>query len=138
MITYDNKLVMRDEFYQQFIVDDHDLLVIEDADQFLSADSENADSILNKFLSLSDGIIDVSSKKIIFTANITKSEIAPALLRPGSCYDIVNFRDLTKKEAIKIAEVMNIQLTIEKNTYTLAEIMNNKENVVIKQTRVGF
>ena len=136
MITYDNSLIMSDAFYQTFIMEDANLLVIEDADSFLVS-NETQDTVLNKFLSLSDGIIDVSNKKIIFTANISKENISPALVRPGRCYDIIEFRDLSKVEAKKVSDILKIDLIENKDTYTLAEIINQKSNTV-KKSKFGF
>jgi len=83
--------------------------VVEDADILLTDRKHEGNKTMAKLLNVSDGLVKVANKKVIFTANLkTKREIDPALTRAGRCFDVVNFRDLTKAEAKLAAEVSGI------------------------------
>ena len=95
-----------------------------------------------KILNASDGLIKLPNKKMIFTANLADdSQIDPALTRPGRCYDVIHFRELTFEEASAAAKAANIQPPKENRNYTLSELFNdhNKHNRLVKQERkFGF
>lgn len=138
-ITYDAELMKSDSFFINFINDEQDLIILEDYDIFLQSRDEADNAIMNKFLNLSEGIVDIGRKKIIFTANIEKDRIDPALVRPGRCFDILEFSPYTKLEAEKVIEAAGLSNdTICQEGMTLAEIFNNKKNKVEKKSKVGF
>jgi hypothetical protein len=107
MVTYDDKVLQKDEFFVDFLTDDeHDVLIVEDADVFLSPRDDGENTMMSKFLNVSDGLIKIPNKKMIFTTNITQlAKIDSALLRPGRCFEAVEFRELTATEAAHVAQV---------------------------------
>ena len=88
MFTYEEELLKSDSLFVDFMVDTKtNLLVIENADLFLTSREHDGNKIMSKFLNVSDGLADIGKKKIIFTANITEpSKIDNALLRPGRMF----------------------------------------------------
>jgi ATP-dependent 26S proteasome regulatory subunit len=89
-------------------------------------------------LNVGDGLITVKGKKLVFSTNLPSvNDVDPALIRPGRCFDIVSFRNYTKKEAKALAKKLNIDLKADKEEYSLAEIFH--EQTYVKPTKtVGF
>lgn len=140
-LTYDEKLIQTDEFFLDFMDDETmDILIIEDADRLLYDRDENENSILSKILNISDGIVKNVTKKIVFSTNITDIErIDPALIRPGRCYDVLDFRKLTSDEAKSAVAMKNLDREIANRDYTLAELFStNKRNQRFKSRKFGF
>lgn len=144
LVTYDTELLLTDGFFASFISrDDTHVLIVEDADNLLSA-RKDGNTMMHRFLNASDGIVSLRHKKIIFTTNLpTINSVDSALLRAGRCFDILKFRNLTRDEALAVAKEMKIDPlpTLEKNEYNLAEITNwskrtHGEEAVLSQ--VGF
>lgn len=122
--TYDDKLLEKDDLFVFFLTSDVELLVVEDADVFLT-DRENAGNrLMAKFLNISDGIAAPRQrKKIIFTANLLDmSKIDPALMRPGRCFDCQVFRKLTFAESVAAAKAAGMAPPTEVRSYSLAEL----------------
>jgi hypothetical protein len=101
MVTYDERILKDDEFFINYLTDDeHNALIVEDADVFLAPREDGDNDMMSKFLNVSDGLIKIMNKKMIFTTNISQlSKIDAALLRPGRCFACVEFRELTSQEA---------------------------------------
>lgn len=136
-LTYDDSMLESDSFFIEFLTNSAiDTLIIEDADLLMSKREHDGNKIMRKLLNISDGIVKVMNKKMIFSANITDpSNIDTALMRPGRCFALIDFRTLTKKEAEIAAEKAKIELTADKSEYSLAEIFS--QNNVVKK-RFGF
>ncbi len=99
MTTYDESVMKNDQFFITFITNSYDLLVLEDADTFLLSREDANNTSLSKLLNVADGLIKNSKKKIIITANLeNKRVIDPAIIRPGRCFAIVDFRKLHGEE----------------------------------------
>jgi hypothetical protein len=126
IITYDEEILKSDYIFGDFLSNkDVSSFVIEDADDLVSSrDSINSkSSIIQKFLNVGSGIISNSKKKLILSTNLTDiSKIDPALIRPGRCFDVLNFTRLNIDQALKL----NPNLTLDQDDYSLAEIFNNK------------
>lgn len=127
LVTYDPKILSNDYFFSRFISGNDTFLIMEDADAFLSARSDGND-LMHRFLNISDGIVSLRNKKMIFTTNLPNiSSIDPALIRPGRCFDILSFRPLNGDEANKVVKDLGLK---DKETYTpeikvtLAEIFH--------------
>lgn len=134
-IAYDPAVISSDALYTSFFhkVVGTGLLVLEDADIFIMDRDKNdsgAKNILHKFLSVGDGLISTSARKIVFSTNLQSiKDIDPALVRKGRCFDILHFRALTCSEANVASEKMNLNISTEEGkTYTLAEIFNESES----------
>lgn len=140
IITYDENIISSDSFLSDFLSnkDKEQILIIEDADVMIKNRESNDNKMMNKLLNISDGIIKSTKKKIVFSTNLNSiNDVDPALIRPGRCFGHINFRPLTRKEALVAADKLNIELNSDQYHYTLAEIFNEKMNP--KQSRkIGF
>ena len=129
VVTYNQKVLEDDDFFANFIEDDDkQILVLEDADVMLTP-RNNGNPLMMKFLNIADGLASCSNKKIIFTTNLPSTkEIDTALIRPGRCYNILEFGSLSIEQAKLIAAQMNLELDLDESvkTLTLAEIFNHK------------
>lgn len=143
LVTYDSSLLEKDYIFSSFIENDKSIFVIEDADLFLKSRQEG-NTMMHKFLNVGDGLVTTKDKKMIFSTNLPSiREIDTALVRPGRCYDIIEFRNLTQEEAKKLAKKLDVEIDVtHKNEWSIAEIFfaNGKKNdfYVKKNQKVGF
>ncbi len=139
IVTYDQTIIKSDSFFLEYLTGtENDLMVIEDADELLYS-REDGNNVMSKILNLSDGLVKLDKKKIIITTNIINmAKIDSALLRPGRCFDKIEFQKLTKEQAEKAAKKAGVKLIKDQKDYTIAEIFA-KENSdrLIKDTKVG-
>jgi len=142
MFTYEEKLLENDSLFVDFITNERtNLLIVEDADLFLTSREDDGNKIMSKFLNVGDGLAGLGKKKIIFTANIVDpTRIDSALLRAGRCFDCQVFRRLSFDEAMKAMQVAGITLPdgFQKSSYTLAELFTKDKKPSFQQNRVGF
>ena len=125
--TYDKDTMESDSFYLDFLTDSYDLILLEDADALLLSRLENRNLTLSKLLNVSDGIIDTSKKKIIITANLeNKREIDPAVMRPGRCFGILDFRKLEGSEIDAVCGIIGKERPGNRNEYSLSECFNTE------------
>jgi SpoVK/Ycf46/Vps4 family AAA+-type ATPase len=129
MITYDEALLASDGFFVDFLSDDeHNMLVIEDAETILTDRENDGNKVMSKILNVSDGLIKILDKKVIFTANLGDiDKVDRALIRPGRAFDVMMFRALTFEEAKIAAGAANLPLPTVDRDYTLAELFNKEE-----------
>lgn len=139
-VLYEEKLMEKDAVFQHFLFDydDAEMLVIEDADTLLTARESDGNPLMARFLSVSDGLIKLPNKKLIFTTNISDyRRVDEALIRPGRCFGVINTRPLTQVEAQAAAEVANLPAPTGQKEYTLAEIFNHGYRTAVRQTGFG-
>lgn len=142
MYSFDENIFYLSDFYKRIIYDEYDVLVLEDINQVLhkNQDSESLNPI-NKFFSVTDGLIS-KYKKIIITTNIeSKHHINPALLRPGRCYDVIPFRNLEGVEIDNLCDSVAKDLHLQTESINLSEFYakcNNEQNTKVISSRVGF
>jgi hypothetical protein len=128
MTTYDQEVMKDDYFFIRFLTEDYDLMVLEDADLLLLSRLEHNNATIAKLLNVSDGIIDMTSKKIIITANLeNKRDIDPAIMRPGRCHSVIDFRKLIGNEVDIACADMGKDRPGDENEYSLAECFNGIE-----------
>lgn len=144
MVTFDPAIMSSDSLFARFIDDEGiDFLVMEDADTFLQSRSDG-NQMMHKFLNVSDGLISTRGKKLVFSTNLPSiSDIDTALLRPGRCFRVVEFRNLTNEEADAVGDVVNIYKIDGKTEYSLAELLSpntaeQREAVRVNTRRMGF
>lgn len=151
-ISYDMKILTSDSTFVNYVTGSiFDAIIIEDADDLLTADRDEQNKVIAKILNVSDGLIKLPKKKLIFSTNLDNvADIDPAIIRPGRCFDVMEFRDLTKKEAVKAATDLGVSIDDDKNNYSLAELffLKNmkdstdpftlKHNDGIKKRKFGF
>lgn len=138
-VVYDERIMNDDQLFQNYLFNQReDVLIIEDADTILLSREDDGNKLMSRFLNVSDGLIKLPNKKLIFTTNISDfGKIDPALIRPGRCFDVLHTRPLNLDEAIAAAKAANLPLPFERREYTLAELFNH----TTKQRegrRVGF
>jgi hypothetical protein len=140
LLSYDDAILKSDNFLSSFINDSSvNYLIFEDADAYLTS-RESGNRTIHKFLNAGDGLISSSDKKIIFTTNLASlSDVDQALIRPGRCFDVLQFRQLTKDEAIAVAEKQGVEVELPEKNFTIAEIFNSQKNTKKKEARaIGF
>jgi len=142
IVTYDESLLQKDYVFARFIEDDAGVMVIEDADNFLKSRNDG-NSMMHRFLNVGDGLITIKGKKLVFSTNLPSTRnIDPALIRPGRCFDILEFRNYNEKEALQLAKKLNINFAPkeQKNNYSLAEIFHQQviNNRPTSTTKMGF
>jgi len=137
IVTYEDDLIKSDALFVEFMTGEYDLLVFEDADLMLRSREKHGNEGLAKILNVSEGLIKIPKKKIIFSTNISDfTQIDDAVIRPGRCFKFLEFRNLTQDEAIRACAAANIPLVQTQKEYTLAEIFN--PHMKVEQRRVGF
>jgi hypothetical protein len=129
LITYDQALMETDEFFLFFLENAHDVLLLEDFDIFLKSRDDDDNRIMSKFLNLAEGIVDISEKKIIVTANLDKHHIDSALVRPGRCFDVLELDRYTERQAEAIIEQEGLTFDGKRDNVSLAELFSNKKRM---------
>ena len=138
-VTYDPDLLKRDDLFVSFLTSQEDqVMIVEDADVFLTSRTRDHNDLMARFLNVSDGLYKPSTtKKLIFTGNITQlNQIDDALLREGRCFDCLMFRPLTFDEAVQAAQAVGISVPTERRDHSLAQLFASKQHK--KVTKVGF
>ena len=148
VITYDERLLRNDNFFLDFITSDesdrsemnNDVLIIEDADTLIADREKSENSLLAKILNVSDGLVKNINKKIIFSTNITDVDtIDPALIRPGRCFDVLNFRKLNYEESLAVLDSTGKSREIEVDRkYTIAELLTDNVRDQHEKRKMGF
>lgn len=138
-VCYDEALMASDAVFQTFLMDrESDLLIIEDADVVLTSRERDNNHLMARFLNVSDGLIKLPNKKLIFTSNATDfNKIDHALLRPGRCFAVLHTRPLTLKEAQDAAKVGGFPTPTERKEYTIAQLFNQGK-AEMKIRRIGM
>lgn len=128
-LTYDPEILKKDYFFSSFLSSNNTFLILEDSDEFLLPRSEH-NSMMHKFLNLGDGLISTNKKKLIFSTNLPSiKDIDSALIRPGRCFDVLNFNKLNLEQANALAKRSNIDFDPKnKSEFTIAEIYNPDYN----------
>jgi hypothetical protein len=141
IVTYDASILEKDFLFARFIEDDANIMVLEDSDNFLKARSDG-NTMMHRFLNVGDGLVTTKGKKLIFSTNLPSiRDIDSALVRPGRCFDIVNFDTLTQSEAEVLSARLGVQLDGTREKWSIAEVFNKQvENSTIKKVgrKVGF
>lgn len=135
-VTYDANILEKDFVFANFIESDKNIMVLEDADMFLKSRKEG-NGMMHKFLNVGDGLVTVKNKKLVFSTNLPSiKDIDPALVRPGRCYDIVNFNELTQEQAENLAKKMNVELKTKKSKWSIADVFHTDNNAAQAKPRV--
>lgn len=125
-LTYDDELLTKDQLFIDFLTSDEDaVLIIEDADTMLGSRETDNNKMISRFLNVSDGLVKMAGKKIVFTTNLGDfKKVDPALVRPGRCFGAVKFRPLTPIEARAAALVAGLEPPTSDRDMTLADLFN--------------
>ena len=145
IVTYDAQILEQDGFFARFIEDNSEVMVLEDSDAFLKSRSDG-NTMMHRFLNVGDGLVTTKGKKMIFSTNLPSiRDIDSALIRPGRCFDIVEFKPLSLFDAKKLAEKLDAKLPERKGgeviEYSIAEVFNQqseKAQNAKANRKVGF
>jgi guanylate kinase len=145
IVTYDAGILEKDGFFARFIEDDAEVMVLEDSDAFLKSRSDG-NTMMHRFLNVGDGLVTTKGKKMIFSTNLPSiRDIDSALIRPGRCFDILEFKPLSVFDAKKLAEKLDATLPERKGgeviEYSIAEVFNQQSEQTQKaktNRKVGF
>lgn len=107
---------------------DFDAIVIEDADVLIRP-RDKGNMALSEILNATSGMTTKGNYKLIVTTNqLTTENIDPALLRPGRCFDVMEFGTLTHDEANAARESIKLpRLKFSGSNRTLAEALSAHE-----------
>lgn len=137
IVTYDAAILEKDGLFARFIEDDANVMVLEDSDAFLKSRSDG-NTMMHRFLNVGDGLVTTKGKKMVFSTNLPSvRDIDSALVRPGRCFDVVIFSELSEVDANKLAKRLGVDSVSGSNKYSIAEIFNKQDNKPI-QRKVGF
>jgi len=138
-VIYDEALMQNDSVFQSFLFDDaSEVMIIEDADTILSAREQDGNKLMSRFLNVSDGLIKLPNKKLVFTTNINDfGKVDHALLRPGRCFGVMHTRALNLAEAQTAAKAAGLPIPVEKREYTIAELFNQGKKSQVRTFGFG-
>ncbi|SRR6266852_6123946 len=153
-IIYDERLMERDSPFQAFLFGENDgvptmngeadhmggdIMIVEDADTVLTTRERDGNRLMSRFLNISDGLIKIPNKKMVFTTNILDFQnVDDALMRPGRCFGILHTRLLNYTEAQAAAQAGGMSPPAKKPdpSYSLAELFNQGKTSEVR--KVGF
>ena len=122
LVSYDSSVLEKDFVFADFVQNDKNVLILEDADMFLKSRSEG-NTMMHKFLNVGDGLVTTRNKKMIFSTNLPSvRDIDPALIRPGRCFDILNFTELNQEQAEKLANKFGNKLNRKLDSWSIADV----------------
>jgi ATP-dependent 26S proteasome regulatory subunit len=79
---------------------------------------------------------------MIFSTNLPSiKDIDPALVRPGRCYDILNFAELNQEQAEALATKVGVTLNGKRDKWSIADIFFNDSTgskFKTKENKMGF
>lgn len=135
LVSYDASILEKDYVFADFIEGDKSVLVLEDADMFLKS-RKDGNTVMHKFLNVGDGLVTTRGKKLVFSTNLPSiSDIDPALIRPGRCYDILHFDELTQEQAEKLAKTAGLPLNGIRKKWTIADVFFNENTNKVKNIK---
>ena len=153
-IIFDENLMKKDTPFQDFLFGESngrpsyvggwadeerasDIMIIEDADTILTSRESDGNPLMSRFLNITDGLIKLPNKKLVFTTNIINFEkVDSAILRPGRCFGVLHTRALNLTEAQAAARVAGLPIPLEKREYSLAELFNQGKSQQVRS--IGF
>jgi len=137
IVSYDSAILEKDGFFARFIESDDNIMVLEDSDAFLMSRKEG-NTMMHRFLNVGDGLVTTKGKKMIFSTNLPSiRDIDSALIRPGRCFDIVEFKPLTHDQAKVLADKLGASIPERTGDYSVAEVFN-AQITKPKERKVGF
>jgi SpoVK/Ycf46/Vps4 family AAA+-type ATPase len=140
MVTYEDALLSTDSMFVEFLTSGSDcVLVVEDADIMLSSRDHTGNALVARFLNVSEGLVKVAGKKVIFTTNLSDfNNVDEALVRPGRCFDAMSFRALSHSESKAASRVAGLPVPLAQEPHTLAQIFNQRQKSSPIGRKAGF
>ncbi|MEA3512695.1 MAG: ATP-binding protein [Campylobacterota bacterium] len=143
LYSFDENIFAVSDFYKRIIYDEYDVLILEDINQVIHKNQyiEGELNPINKFLSVTDGLIS-KYKKIIITTNIqSKQQLNQALTRPGRCFDVMSFRKLEGVEIDNLCDDCAKDLDLQLESINVSEFYakcDDEQNSDLTQNDIGF
>jgi DNA polymerase III delta prime subunit len=126
LVTYDPGILAKDHIFASFVEGDRNVMIIEDADNFLGARQDGND-LMHKFLNVGDGLVTTKNKKMIFSTNLPSvKDVDSALIRPGRCFDILHFGQLNYEQAQTLADKLGVELPGVNEKYSIADVFHKQ------------
>jgi len=123
--TSDTAVLHSDEMFVEFMESGDQVLILEDID-FNLAPRKDGNTSMYHLLTISDSILSNARFKVVVSTNLScVKDIDPALLRPGRCFQVLEFRELTIAESKKLLAAMGKKLpkeVLSRKSLSLAEI----------------
>lgn len=136
-LSYNAQMLGDDEIFVRFLSGPMKFMIIEDSDAFLQKRTDG-NTMMHRFLNVSDGLVSVRGKKLIFTSNLPSvGDIDEALTRKGRCYDILQFDTLDREQAHKLADRFDVPLADGKE-FTIAEVLARNPDRALQIKKFGF
>lgn len=106
--------------------DEDSLVCIEDADNLILPRKTAGNQQMSALLSSADGTVPNNRKLVISTNLPTIRDVDEALVRPGRCFKIIQFRQLSTYEANVARQSVNLEPVDfgDRSSVTLAEALN--------------
>lgn len=139
-VSSTEKLRLRNKYGEYKQNNRYNLLVVEDADEYLSCDAKSVvGQSLSRLLNLSDGMIGLGLRfMIMLTTNEKIEKIHPAVLRPGRCRMDIEMGKFNKNEANAWFKNMGIDY-VSDSDMTLAEMYNiSNSSYRLDKKSIGF
>ena len=138
-VTYDVNVMQSDGIFASFIEGREKFMIMEDADAFLKSRADG-NTMMHRFLNVSDGLVSAANKKLVFSTNLPSvRDVDDALMRPGRCFDVMEFRPLTRDEAIAVCDKTGRPHPGDGSSFTLASLFGDSPNTSkVKTKKVGF
>jgi SpoVK/Ycf46/Vps4 family AAA+-type ATPase len=141
VITYEEKLLNTDEMFVNFLsMGDDAVMVIEDAESLVNArEVGGGTTLMTRFLNVSDGLVHLANRKIIFTTNQNDFRgVDPALIRPGRCFGAIKARALTYEEACVAARDAGLPEPEQTGRpIVLADLFNPPQSQSVERIGIG-
>ena len=105
----------------------------------MTTSRESGNELMSTLLNASEGVVAHPGKKIILSTNLPSiDKIDPALLRVGRCYDVLEFRPLTREQAMIARASVGLEPVdfSSKDEWVLAEALFS--NIDVRQITNRF
>lgn len=127
--TADPDVLSHDRLFIDLLDSTIDVVVLEDIDNQMGKRSEGND-VMVKLLNASDGLISSFGKKIILSTNLPHmNAVDEALLRPGRCFDTLEFQELNEDQTLELLKkltgnenLLKSKLKMTGTKFSLAEV----------------
>jgi hypothetical protein len=140
LVTYEEKLLNSDEMFVHFLaMGDDAVMIIEDAESLVHVRDEGGGGLMTRFLNVSDGLVHLAKRKIVFTTNQNDFRgVDPALIRPGRCFGAIKARALTHEEACVAAQDAGLPPPEETGRpIVLADLFNPPQPQSVERIGIG-
>jgi hypothetical protein len=142
MTSSEPDVLYSDSMFINFLTSKINVFVVEDADKYLQPRAE-ANPVMHKILNASDGLLSMpKTKKMIFSTNLPSVDhIDSALIRPGRCFEVLHFNELTVESIVRISDKFNLNDVPQKSNIVLADLMNEHKknsNSMPTKKKIGF